>query len=199
MELPQNLENMILPAPEVVNYWRLAENRIFYIDFEIDETVLEIQKAIININIADKGIPCEERIPIKIYLNTPGGLLAETFSLATTIIMSKTKVITVNIGNAQSGGCILLLAGHERFALPYSTAMIHTGSGGVQGTYEQTEQAQKNYKRQVEAMGAYILERSQMDEKVYKRNKAKDWYLSAEEQVKYGIVQKIVTDIEEIL
>lgn len=199
MELPQNLENMTLPAPEAVNYWRLAENRIFYIDFEIDETVLEIQKAIVNINIADKGIPYEERVPIKIYINTPGGLLAETFSLATTIIMSKTKVITVNIGDAQSGGCLLLLAGHERLALPYSTAMIHTGSGGVQGTYEQTEQAQKNYKRQVEAMGEYILERSQMDEKVYKRNKAKDWYLDAEEQVKYGVVQKIVTDIEEIL
>lgn len=42
--LPSNLENMQLPAPEMVNYWRLAENRIFYIDYEIDESVLEIQR-----------------------------------------------------------------------------------------------------------------------------------------------------------
>ena len=52
--LPNNLENMQLPAPELVNYWRLAENRIFYIDFAIDESVLEIHKAIININIIDR-------------------------------------------------------------------------------------------------------------------------------------------------
>jgi len=197
--MPQHLENLQLPSPEMVNYWRLAEHRIFYIDYEIDETVLEIQKAIIAINIADKDMPMEDRIPIKIFLNTPGGLLAETFSLATTIIMSKTKVVTVNIGEAYSGGCLLLIAGHGRYAFPYSKAMIHTGSGGVQGTFEQTEQAQKNYKKQIEEMGAYILERTQMDEKIYKRNKAKDWYLDGEEQVKYGIVSKIVTDLDEII
>ena len=47
--LPENLENMQLPDPAMLNYYRLAENRIFYVDFEIDMTILEIQKAIINI------------------------------------------------------------------------------------------------------------------------------------------------------
>lgn len=199
VDLPQNLENMTLPAPEMVNFWRLSENRIFYIDFEIDEAVMEIEKAIIAINIADKGISAEERKPIKIFINTLGGLLAETFSLCSTIMLSKTKVITVNVGEAYSAGCLILLAGHERYTFPYGKAMIHTGSGGVQGTYEQTEQAQKIYKKQIDEMGAYILERSQMDDKVYKRNKAKDWYLDAEEQIKYGIVSEIVTDLDTIL
>ena len=199
VDLPQNLENMTLPAPEMVNFWRLSENRIFYIDFEIDEAVMEIEKAIIAINIADKGIPAEERKPIKIFINTPGGLLAETFSLCSTIMLSKTKVITVNVGEAYSAGCLILLAGHERYTFPYGKAMIHTGSGGIQGTYEQTEQAQKIYKKQIDEMGAYILERSQMDDKVYKRNKAKDWYLDAEEQIKYGIVSEIITDLDIIL
>jgi ATP-dependent Clp protease protease subunit len=199
VDLPQNLENMTLPAPEMVNFWRLSENRIFYIDFEIDEAVMEIEKAIIAINIADKGISAEERNPIKIFINTPGGLLAETFSLCSTIMLSKTKVITVNVGEAYSAGCLILLAGHERYTFPYGKAMIHTGSGGIQGTYEQTEQAQKIYKKQIDEMGAYILERSQMDDKVYKRNKAKEWYLDAEEQIKYGIVSEIVTDLDTIL
>lgn len=183
----------------MVNYWRLAENRIFYIDYEIDESVLEIQRAIIAINIADRDIPVEERIPIKIYLDTPGGLLSETMSLATVMIMSKTPVITVNIAEAYSGGCLLLLAGHKRYAFPYAKAMLHTGSGGITGTYEQTEMAQRNYKKQIEEMGSYILERSGMDEKVYKKNKAKDWYMDATEQKLYGLVSEIVTSLDEIL
>lgn len=197
--LPQKLEDIKLPAPEMVNYWRLAENRIFYIDYEIDESVLEIQRSIIAINIADKDISPKDRLPIKIYLDTPGGLLSETMSLASVIIMSKTPVITVNIAESYSGGCILLLAGHKRYTLPYAKAMLHTGSGGTVGTYEQTEQAQKNYKKQVDEMGIYILERSGMDERIYKKNKSKDWYMDANEQKQFGIVHEIVTDLDEII
>lgn len=199
IHLPSNLETMELPSPELVNYWRLAENRIFYIDYEIDETILEIQRSILCINIADKDIPAEERKPIKILIDTPGGLLSETMSLATTIILSKTPVITINIAECYSGGCLLLLAGHKRYAFPYSKAMMHTGSGVSAGTFEQTEQAQKNYKRQVEEMGGYILTRSNMDEKIYKRNRSKDWYMDANEQLQYGIVHNIVSSIDEII
>lgn len=183
----------------MVNYWRLAENRIFYIDYEIDETVLEIQKAILNINIADKDIPAEERKPIIIMLNTPGGLLAETFSLATTMIMSKTPVYTVNIGTAYSGGAILLLAGHKKFGMKYSTAMIHTGSSGFSGTYEQSEAAQKMYKIQVDEMADYILDRSSIDKRTFNKNKAKDWYFTLDEQLKYGLVDKKLESLDEII
>lgn len=197
--LPENLEDIKLPAPEMVNYWRLAENRIFYVDFEIDTSILDIQKSIININISDRNIPVEDRLPIKIFIDTIGGNLVESMSLATIMIMSKTPVITVNIGEAYSGGAILLLAGHKRYAMPYSKALLHTGSGAVGGTFEQTEEAQKNYKKQVAEMGEYILERSGMDAKLYKKNKSKDWYLDAKEQVNVGLVHAIVYDIDEIL
>lgn len=199
IDLPEKLEDIKLPSPEMVNYWRLAEERIFYIDYEIDESILELQRSIIAINIADKGIETDKRKPIKLFIDCPGGLLSETMSMATAIIMSKTPVITVNIAVAYSGGCILLLAGHKRYSLPYAKAMLHTGSGGVSGTYEQTEQAQKIYKKQVDEMGDYILARSQMDEKVYKKNKSKDWYMDANEQVAYHIVDKIVEDLDEII
>ena len=197
--LPENLETMKLPAPEMVNYWRLAENRIFYVDFEIDMSILEIQKSIININIADKDVEPEKRKPIKVFIDSIGGLLTESMSLATIMTMSKTPIITVNIGEAYSGGAILLLAGHKRYALPYSKALLHTGSGSVGGTFEQTEQAQKNYKKQVAEMGEFILQRSGMDEKVYKKNKSKDWYLDAQEQLTHGLIHEIVTDIDFIL
>ncbi len=197
--LPENLEDIKLPDPELVNYWRLAENRIFYVDFEIDESILELQRSIITINMADKGIEPENRLPIRILIDSPGGLLSETMSLCSTIIMSRTPIITINVAEAYSGGCLLLLAGHKRYTFPYAKAMLHTGSGGVSGTYEQTEQAQKNYKKQVDEMGAYILEQSGMDEKVFKRNKSKDWYFDANEQIQYGIVDKIITNLDEII
>lgn len=197
--LPENLDTLKLPAPEMVNYWRLAENRIFYIDYEIDMSILEIQKAIININIADRDIPVDKRTPVKIFIDSIGGLLVESMSLATVMAMSKTPIITVNIGEAYSGGCILLLAGHKRYGFPYSKALIHSGSGSVGGTFEQTEQAQKNYKKQVAEMGEFILQRSGMDEKLYKKNKSKDWYLDAQEQINTGIIHAIVTDLDEIL
>jgi ATP-dependent Clp protease protease subunit len=198
--LPENLEDIKLPSPEMVNYWRLAENRIFYIDDEIDINILEIQRAIIAINIADKGIePCDRK-SIKLYIDSPGGLLSEAMSLATTCILSTTPVITVNIAEAYSGGALLLLAGHKRYGFPYSKAMIHTGSRvGGGGTFEQTEEAQKLYKKQIEEMGQYILERSGMDEKVFKKNKSKDWYFDVNEQLSYGLITDIVTDFEQII
>lgn len=199
LDLPMNIGNLQLPDPELLNYYKLAEHRIFYINDEINEYTLEIQKAIIAINIYDKDIETSERKPIFIYINTNGGLLQETMSLAQVMIMSKTPVVTVNVGSAYSGGALLLLAGHKRYALKYSKAMLHTGSGGVSGTYEQTEAAQKVYKKQVDEMSQYILERSGMDEKVFKRNKAKDWYLDHDEQVKYGLVHSVVASLDVVI
>lgn len=160
--LPQNLENMSLPSPELVNYWRLAEERIFYIDYEIDETVNEIQKAIVAINMADKNVDIKDRKKIVLMLNTPGGLLSETMMLCQTMLASKTPVITVNMNMAYSGGFLLLVAGHERYAFKYARAMCHTGSDGTCGTFEQTEAMQRVYKQQVDEMGQYILERTKI-------------------------------------
>lgn len=199
LDIPENIANLQLPDPYLVNYYNLAQDRIFYINEEIDENVLEIQKNIIHINILDKGIEKDKRKPIVICINTCGGLLQETMSLAQTIILSKTPVYTVNIGAAYSGGALLLLSGHKRYALKYSKAMIHSGSGGMQGTYEQTEAAQKLYKKQIDKMGSYILERSGMDKKVFTKNKSKDWYLDHDEQLQYGLVHEIIDDLDVLL
>ena len=197
--LPKDVENLQLPDPGLLDYYKLAENRIFYVDYEIDMGILDLQRSIILINLEDRDYPIEERLPIKILIDSPGGLLSETMSVVSTIIQSKTPVITINVADAYSGGALLLLSGHKRYALPYSKAMLHTGSGGTSGTFEQTEEQQKNYKRQVEDMGKYILERTSMDKKVFNRNKAKDWYFMPDEQVKYGLVHEITENIYDII
>lgn len=191
--------NLQLPDPDLLNYYKLAENRIFYVVNDIDLNTLEIQRAIININIADQGIPYEERKPIKILIDSFGGLLSESMSIAYFITQSKTPVYTINIADAYSGAALIFIAGHKRYAMPYSKAMLHTGSGESRGTFEQTEEHQKNYKKQVEGMGNFILERTGMDKKVFGRNKTKDWYFTSNEQVKYGLAHEIVDNIFDIL
>lgn len=190
------LKNSILPCVDEVNVWKLAENRVFYLDYDIDETVFEIQRAIINFNIEDSELDVDNRVPIKILIDSPGGNLDETMALASTITMSKTPVYTINVGIAYSGAGVILMAGHKRFAFPYSRALIHTGSGCLTGTFEQTETAQKNYKKQVDEMGKFILSHSSIDDKTYKKYKNQDWYLDSSEQIKYGITDEILTSLD---
>jgi len=91
----------------------------------------------------------------------------------------------------------MLLSGQKRFALPHSTALIHSGSGGTQGTFEQSKMAMDYYEKQVAKMREYIMAHSTIDKKTMTKNKAKDWYLDANEQVNFGIVDKICDDVDE--
>ena len=80
-----------------------------------------------------------------------------------------------------SAGLLILLAGHQRFCLKNSTALAHSGSGGASGTFEQTEAQMKDYKRFVDTMRNYIIERTNIDTRTLNKYKSKEWYLYAEE------------------
>lgn len=197
--LQQGTETLALPDPSLANFWNLASNRIFYINQYIDEGILEYQKVIISINIQDKDIPISERKPIVFLINSNGGYLSESMSLAATMQMSKTPIITVNIGAAYSGASVLLLAGHKRYALPFSKAMIHTGSGELGGTHEQVQAQSEKYKREVQDMIDFILLRTGMSKSTYSKKKTKDWYIIDNEQVKHGIVDEMADNLFDVL
>ena len=199
LAIPQNLENLQLPNPELLTYYRDLEDRTIWIDYGVDESILEVSKLIMYFNKLDKGIPAEERKPIKLLLYSYGGDGQACFSLLDVITLSKTPVYTVNMGVAMSAGLLILLGGHKRFCLKNSTALAHSGSGGASGTFEQTEAQMKDYKRFVETMRNYILERTNIDTRTLNKYKSKEWYLYADEQVKYHVVDKIIDDIDEIL
>lgn len=197
--IPDGIPDGGLPDPGLLIDYKLANSRIHYIDFQIDITILDIQRQIIAYNLEDKDIPIEKREPIKLLIDSPGGLLVEAMSLANVIKMSKTPVWTFNIAVAYSGASLLLMSGHKRYALPNSTAMIHTGDGELGGTYEQVEAQSKKYQKIVTDMGTFILENTSIDQKLYKKNKAKDWYMDCKEQLNYGLVDEIVSNLFEIL
>ena len=197
--IPQDLENLQLPSPELLTYYRNLEDRVIWIDYGVDETILEVSKLIMYFNKLDKNVPVEQRKPIKLLLYSYGGDGQACFSLLDIIALSKTPVWTINMGVAMSAGLLILLAGHKRFCLKNSTALAHSGSGGTSGSFEQTEAQMKDYKRFVDTMRNYIIERTNIDTKTFNKYKSKEWYLYSEDQIKFGIVNKIIDDIDEIL
>ena len=197
--LPGNFENLQLPSPELLTYYHDLEDRVIWIDYDVGESILKVSKLIMRFNKIDKDVPIEERKPIKLLVYSYGGDGNACFSLLDIIAISKTPVYTYNMGVAMSAGLLILLAGHKRFCLKNSTALAHSGSGGASGTYEQTEAQMKDYQRFVKTMRDYIVERTNIDIKTLNKYKSKEWYLYSEDQIKYGIVNKVIEDIDEIM
>lgn len=199
IETNGNVATMQLPDIDQYNYWTFFNNRILTLDGEITDWDYSIVKSIIQINMADNGIDVDKRKPIILLINSNGGLLDITNSILDTIEISKTPVWTVNMGNALSGGCMIFLAGERRFTTSNSWAMAHAGSGGIQGNYSETKEAQKVWDAQVKRMGEYIMGRTGMDTKTYNKYKNKDWYLNADQQLDFGFATERLESIDQII
>lgn len=199
--IPQNAENLQLPSPELLNFYENLEDRILWIDDEITDYSLEYARYIMKWNKEDKknGIKIEDRKPIKLLFFSPGGSLNVNNLLVDVISMSETKVIGINMGMAVSSGCFIYLSCKERYTLPNAEFMLHKGSGEFGGDYDQCVAAIMNYQREVENLGKFVLSRTKIPEKLFYENFSSDWYLSAEEAIEYGVAEKIITSINEII
>lgn len=200
ISIPQSVENLSLPDPSLLQFYRNYEDRILWIDDEINEYTLEFAKMIMQWNLEDKknNIDVPDRKPIKIVFFSPGGDLEVNNCLVDTISLSKTKVIGINAGVAASSGCFIYLACHDRFTFPTAEFLIHQGAGTFSGTYDIVISAIMNYQRQIEELGKFVLSRTNIPEEVFYENFATDWYLNAEEAIKYGVSHKIITDFDEV-
>lgn len=199
VSIPKSVENLNLPSPELVNYYKDTEKRVFYIDCEIDENLLEISKEIMRINREDKGIPVEERTPIKIMIDSPGGDVTASWSFMKIMEISKTPIWTINMCCAYSAGADILAAGHKRFAMPGTSVLIHSGSCYYGGTQEQAESMKKFGDKLTKKVTDYFLSHTKVDPKVFKKRAPSDWYLDENEALEQGIVDAIITDLDEIL
>lgn len=199
MPIIDNLKDKKYPTPEEYTYWKSRENRTFFIDYEIDECydLLELSKIIIQMNMEEREI--ENPDPIFIFIHSYGGDMEQTNYFCDLVQSSHIPIVTIGMGVAMSSGFLIFLSGKRRYAFKHCQMLVHTGSAGFQGTAEQIEEAQKNYKKQLDSMKIYILERTSIDEKTFNKNKNKDWYLTSDELVKYNIVDKIITSFDEIM
>ena len=190
-----------LPTPEEYTYWKDRQNRTFYVDYEIDEcySLVELAKIIIQMNIEERDIPKEQLQPIRLFIHSYGGDLEQANFFCDLVQASRIPIITIAMGVAMSAGFLIFLSGHKRYAFKHTQLMVHSGSAAFQGTAEQIEEAQKNYKKQIEEMKTYILEKTTIDEKTFNKNKNKDWYLSSDELLKYHVIDEIITDLSVII
>lgn len=190
-----------IPEPEEYTYWKSRASRTFYIDYEIDETysLVELAKIIIQMNIDEANIPVEELKPIRIFIHSYGGDLGQTNFFCDLVQTSRIPIITIAMGVAMSAGFLIFLAGHKRYAFKHTQMLVHAGSASFNGTASEIEEAQKNYKKQIDEMKSYILERTNIDEKTFNKNKNKDWYLTTDDLLKYNVIDGIITDISTII
>ena len=200
IEIPADLENMQLPNPDLLDYYKNYKDRVYWVEDEIDESIMALSKMIMECNRDDKSIPVDERKPIKIFISSYGGLLDETMALVKLIGISKTPIITINACRAYSAASLILIAGHKRYTLPGTKCLFHSGSATMgDATFEQAQAASDDYKKLVKQMQEYILSRTKIERKLFNKKKAYDWYLYADEMLEQGIVDKIVNDLDEIV
>lgn len=201
ISIPQNVENMQLPNPELLTFYKNFEDRTLWIDDEINDYSIEYAKYIMQWNKEDKdaGIEPEDRKPIKLLFFSPGGDLNVNNMLVDTISLSTTPVIGINCGMAASAGCFIYLSCHRRYTLPNAQFLIHQGAGSFEGTYDIVVSAIMNYQREIENLGKFVLSRTNIPEDVFESQFSTDWYISAEEALEYGVCHKIVKTLDEIL
>lgn len=199
VQIPTSVENMQLPAPELVQYYEDLDHRCIWVVGEIGTELLDLSSKIMKWNAEDRLVPAEDRIPIRLYIFSLGGDLAVTMNTVSVMRMSKTPIYTYNMGECFSGAFVLLIAGHKRFALPYSRAMCHFGSGVVGGTYGQTDNAMKDYKVQIEAMKNFIVDRTKISQKVLNKKMTDDWYLTLDEQIANGVVDSVIDSVDTLI
>ena len=198
VEIP-DIAKDILPEPENLNFYKLYQKRIIYVMGEIDSWVLEISKMIQIANIEDAGKPIEGRVPVKIFVFSQGGEDQASWNFVDFVAASKTPVYTVNAGMCLSNGLTLLMAGHKRFALKHSTGMYHSGSARIEGIKEQVDAATKYIASQDKIYEKWFLDHCKIDQKLFNRKKKTDWYMTADEMLEYGIVDKIIDSLDEVI
>ena len=197
-EIPDPINNLQLADPELLTYYRNLERRVIWLDSELDNNWLEFGKYILDWNRLDKGVPVEERTPIKLYFFSPGGDLDINNFFIDIVKMSKTPVIGINMGIAYSGGAFTYLACHKRYVMPKASFLLHKGSAeGFSGTAQQIEEITAQYKKQVNALKDYLVECG-LDKKLVNKKMGGEWFIDSEEAVKLGIAHSVVTDIDEI-
>lgn len=198
--LPKNIENLQLPSPELVTYYRNLENRVLWLDSEIDDYWLEFSRKIIEWNREDKDIPIDQRKPIRLMFFSYGGSLDINNTLIDTIKLSKTPVYGINVGQACSAGCFIYLACHKRFAFPNATFLVHQGgTEGISGTYNEVVSYIMEYQRKIEELIVYLKENTKIPDDILEEKIDTEWFISAQEAVQYGICEKIIESLDEVL
>lgn len=171
-------------------YSRLLKERIIFLGGEVNNTMSDLivaQLLFLEAEDPDKDV--------QIYINSPGGSVSAGFAIYDTMQYIKPEVSTICVGMAASMGAFLLAGGQKgkRFSLPNSDIMIHQPLGGTQGQAEDIRiQAEKIIEIR-ERINHILSERTGQPLEKIAKDTDRDYHLSAQKAVEYGIIDKVVS------
>src|SRR3989338_2423478 len=170
---------------------RLLKDRIIFLGSEIDDGVANT--VIAQMLFLENQDPTKD---IKLYINSPGGTVTSGLAIYDTMQYIKPDVSTICIGMAASMACVLLTAGvkGKRFCLPNSEVMIHQVMGGTQGQASDIKIHAERILKLKDRLNHIIVTHTGKDMATVEKDADRDFFLTAEEAVKYGIVDKVVTN-----
>lgn len=200
--VPESTANLQLPDPDLRNFYRDEEERIFWLDTEVDAGALDLVKMIVRCNKEDNGKPIEERKPITVFIDSPGGSVEVLYSIVKAMKVSKTIIRTVNYCTCFSAASEILAAGTKgyRYCMPGAIVMCHSGSMQLGGTVGNVDATKKWCDALCKRCTDMFLENTGIDAKTYKKKTGtnNDWYLFEDEAVEYGIADKVIEDLDEL-
>ena len=170
-------------------YSRLLSDRIIFLGEEVSDTsasLIVAQMLYLEASDPEKDI--------QLYINSPGGSVTAGFAIYDTMQLIKADVQTICLGQAASMGAFLLCSGAKgkRMALPHSRVLIHQPLGGAQGQATDIELVAKEILRMKKMLTTIIAENSgQKVEKVVE-DCERDHFLSAQEAMEYGLIDKVL-------
>jgi ATP-dependent Clp protease, proteolytic subunit ClpP len=173
-------------------YSRLLKDRIVFLGSAIDDQVANSIVAQMLFLAAED--PDKE---ISLYINSPGGVTTGGFAIYDTMQFIKPPVHTICVGMAASFAAILLLSGAKgkRFALPNSEIMIHQPHGGAQGQASDIAISAKRILDTRARLNKIASERTGQPLERIEKDMDRDYFLSAQEALEYGIIDEVVNSI----
>jgi ATP-dependent Clp protease protease subunit len=172
-------------------YSRLLKERIIFMAGAIEDHTA-------NLVIAQLLFLASEdpKKDIQLYINSPGGSVTATLAMLDTMNFIKPDVATVCVGIAASGAAILLAGGAKgkRFALPNAEVMIHQPWGGAQGQATDIEITAKHIVATRDRLNRLLAKATGQELKKIEADVERDYFMSAEEAKKYGVIDDIFTN-----
>ncbi len=170
-------------------YSRLLKERIVFLGTAIDDVVANL--IIAQLLFLESEDSTKD---IFLYVNSPGGLITSGLAIYDTMQYVKPPIATICIGQAASMGAVLLAGGAKgkRYALPHATVLIHQPLGGAQGQATDIDIHAREILRLREVINNIFTRHTVQDMERIRQDTERDYFMTAEQALKYGIIDQIV-------
>jgi ATP-dependent Clp protease protease subunit len=172
-------------------YSRLLKERVIFLVGEIEQHMANL--IIAQLLFLESVNPEKD---VNLYINSPGGVVTAGLAIYDTMQFIKPDVSTLCIGHAASAGALVLAAGTKgkRYGLPHSTVMIHQVLGGYQGQGTDIQIHAKETLRISETLNAILARHTGQPIEQIRKDTERDYFMSPEDAVTYGLIDKVITN-----